>query len=446
MSHTDQHQSIVNVADKDEATVAAANQNGSEEKLPPCLQSIDDCWQHVFDYLRFKDIIVMGQTCERMNQTVGFYVRDYYSQLDFRLVGNEIRLCGVCLQSEFYPFIGQLSIGRDSDFNFFASVSTFDSLKALIFYNEFLTEAQIECMQHVLKNIEYVHLAECQVTDNIFEQLAKHCPKLKHLNIRSYGGVGDDLFSQYYPNFERLRIRSTVCTEIDELKMFFEKHAKLKYFETDYKFLWANRDVLNATNCQLDLLYVHYFPYTNTAIVEKVKKLLKKLFERGFYKTLQFSISYCQYDINVKYLIEAASILPRLEKFVAFPYEPSDLICLTNLKELFLKSFDSDENIEILAKGLPKLERLVLWIANYYEILTFIRHSKRLRSIKYGNSFALNLFALNQEREKLNDACQVCIYVSDHVYLPIKWNSRNLYSKLVKVFRFESFEFTKFRP
>ena len=78
-------------------------------------------------------------------------------------------------------------------------------------------------------------------------------------------------------------------------------------------------------------------------------------------------------------------------------------------------------------------------------ILPFIRHSRKLKTIKIDDlkSGALNIFALNEERKKLENACKISIYVRDNVYVPTKWKSHNfkLELDLIKILRLESFDF-----
>lgn len=95
-------------------------------------------------------------------------------------------------------------------------------------------------------------------------------------------------------------------------------------------------------------------------------------------------------------------------------------------------------------------EQLDLKEANIDAIL-FIRHSKRLKTIKIDRMFDtnLNLFALNREREKLENECKfelfalgkVSIDVPEEVYLATKWKSQNSNLKLVKIKRSDPFNY-----
>lgn len=446
MERSDKNQHIDAGENAITVVAAAAAKNDSKEKPPPYLKVIADCWEHVFDYLSFEDILNTGQTCKRMNQMAGYYVREYYPQLNFELIENEIRFKDVCLQVDFYPFITQLHISRDSELDFFSNAKTFDALKKIVFVDNELNRTQIIGMQNVLKNVEVIELSSCKIASNAYEQIANYCPKLKQMKVNG-DKISNAAFSNYYPALERLELSKMHCKRLDKLKIFFEQHTNLKQFEIDYRFLWTNRDVLNQTNIQLDLLRVDYNRFDRTVPFEQFIDLLKTLYERGFYKALQLPFVVGPDAIDHEHLTNVLSSLPALERLSLLRFPFFDLKSLANLKELnVFGSFGYTINIETLAKCLPKLEQLTLGVVNTNDlILPFIRHSKRLKTIKIGstNDFVLDLFPLNQERKKLENACQISIYVLHKSYLPTKWKSHNfnLELDLIRIMRLDYFDF-----
>lgn len=98
--------------------------------------------------------------------------------------------------------------------------------------------------------------------------------------------------------------------------------------------------------------------------------------------------------------------------------------------------------MEILAKGLIKLERLILNWLEFDNILPFVHYSKRLKVIRIRAEFVsdidntLDLFALNEERKKLANACQVSIGVCENAYLLSKWKANVTQFSHVKITRF----------
>ena len=179
MEKSNQNQDI----DAGAAAAAVVAKNDSQAKPAPYLKLIGDCWEHIFDNLSFNDILKMGQTCQRMNRMAGFYIREYHPELEFSLIKEELHFQSVRLQPDFYPFVGQLWCNSTSDLDFLSNITTFDALKTIKFHECKLTEAQIEHMQNVLKNVESIELLKCELTVDIFEKMANYCPKLKEINI-----------------------------------------------------------------------------------------------------------------------------------------------------------------------------------------------------------------------------------------------------------------------
>ena len=300
----------------DDAVASTSNQTEEVSTPPqsqtapaPYLRVIADCWEHIFDNLSFQDILVMGQTCKRMNRMAGFYIREYYTNVVFRLIGNEIYCGNVCLQPDFYPFISRLLYQKTNDFNFWSNVKSFDALKT-IRVGGMLTGSKIESMQHALKNVENIDIILSTYDGDIFEKIAKYCSKLKRLSILFKKLISTNLFSQYYPTLESLSFEAS--KRIDDLKIFLEKHTKLKRFAIESEFLWLNRDILEQTNCQFDELDVRFgnFPTMRAlASFDQLIDVLKTLYERRFYKTLQlyFPPDFIYDDAN---LIDTISTLP----------------------------------------------------------------------------------------------------------------------------------------
>lgn len=85
---------------------------------------------------------------------------------------------------------------------------------------------------------EELHLKYCHIDGKIVEMLAQCCRKLKFLNVFDCTTASIDidlLFLQHYSALERFRYwpsDSVSEVRIDQLKVFLEKHAELKYFES----------------------------------------------------------------------------------------------------------------------------------------------------------------------------------------------------------------------
>lgn len=422
--------------------------------LPPYLKLIADCWENIFDYLPLKDIISMGQTCIRMQKMTGYYLREYFPEILCTLDGKTAQITysdRFHLQNELWQYISKLCI--DGNLDYHLNAKTFSSLNTLIFSSVELSKSQIQYTENLLTMVENVQLKYCVVEGEFFEQLIDLCPKLKYLHIQCCR-MGEDalhrLFSQKYASLEYLQYQPVprrAATEINELQQFLETNSNLKHFEADYRFLWANREILKETNVKLNLLTIRFPPTNNNILYMYFVDFLKTLYEGGFYKTLNLSFDYRETEINFENLSNATSTLPALEMLNTPTDSLIDLSRLTTLKELEIRTYDSGTLIENVARNLNKLKRLTFFIASNYDILPFIRHSKRLKTINIYNlrDNVLDLFTLNEERKKLDDACPVSICVLENVYLPTKWKIGNLHASLVKIIRLNSHDFhTKF--
>lgn len=301
---------------------------------------------------------------------------------------------------------------------------TFPALKSLIFFG--ITEIDFESIKNVLMNVENISLCQCDITGEIVDQLVNCCPKLKWLRV-SYcsiaGAASNVWFSKNYPALEHLEFRHDANIQIDQLKMFLEKHPKLKRFETIADILWTNRDLFSETNIRLDLLSI-LSSESNTVPIIQLFDFIKTLYDRGFYKTLRLgfsSFALDNIDIATLTTISASYVLINVEEIVFS--DPTKA---------------SPDKIDFFARNLTNLEYLKVYKATFDQILPFIRHLKRLKTMKIcklSNEF-FNSFALNEERKKLDNAVQVTIYLPEDVYLAEIWKYKNLNLKHVKIVRY----------
>lgn len=418
--------------------------NTAPENLPPCLKLLVDCWEHILDYLSLKDIHAMGETCKPFNHLAGHYFREYLPNLDYELVRDDVYPPPLAdefaLRPDFYQFISKLKIQGLSKKVYILNAETFSSLKMLIFEGIDLSETRLGYAQNVLKNIEYIELNCSLISSNIFKQLTIDCPKLTCLTIHCAGMediVINELFSQHYPQLEHFQI-GLRNVQINQLKMFLEKHPKLKRFSTNFKFLWINRNVLNETNVQLNMLKV--LVDEKNVPVNGFVNFLKALYEHSFYKQLHLSFEDCtDMDLN---LCRAIYEFPALQKLDLDTDLNIDLSRLIYLNELYVHTL-IENDLENVARSLIHLKRLVINEFAVDQMFSFIRHSKRLKEfivddiIDLDRNKILDLFAFNEERKKLVGACQISIGVQEGVYLPTKWCTKNSNLSHVKIIRFD---------
>lgn len=427
---------------------AGANKVVKEDRPAPYLKLIGDCWMYIFDNLSFKDIISMGKTCKRMAQMAGYYIREFYPELEFKLNEKHILYQDIVIEPEFYQYIGRLVIRYGvSAVEFFSNYSSFDALKTISLSSITLSTTQIEHMQNVLQNVECILVNGSHLMSNIFERFALNYPKLRQIKVSS------DLFSYHFPMLEHLQLDYLPenCTRIDDLKVFIQTHDTLKQFDVYDSFLWINRDVFTNSNFQLGVLCVQFMNLGITIPFDEFMQLLRALHSRGFYKTLQLSISSWIFLNYEQQKINTILSLPELEKLTTARLYCNST-CLSKLQELNIEAFDYFIDVKTWAINLQYIQRLTLCQVDVYTILLFVRHSRWLQTVTIGKlcKGVLDINVLHQARKRLmvdrwtlGMPSTVTIHMADDDYLSSKWksNSLDLELGLIKIKRYNFFEF-----
>lgn len=430
------------------STSIAATSNGLQKTSPPYLKLIVDSWEHIFDNLSLLDIISMSKMCKRMNQLAGYYIGEYLPPFPVNLTkaGCEFthfdypisNVQYIRLRTDFHQFIQLLIVDEDSHSS--ACSEIVPALKRIKFYCDDFSKAFANT-QRLLTNVEEVFLTSIfsrSIGDDSFEQIGKCCPRLKRLDLQmECGSVG--LLSHYYPSLECLTYRAeaiNLTTQTDELKTFLEKHSKLKRFECDYHFLWANRDLLTQTNIKLDSLVILLRESSiGTPSLDHFLNYLKTLHAHGFYKTLHLSLIIDPIYLSISTLLA----MPTLETLRCY-YLPSalDIARLSNLKELQLCFANnmSDEYVDAFAKNLINLERLTITNHPSRHILPFIRYSKKLETIHFiAIDIGLDLFTWNEERKNLPNSHRISLHLIEKDYLAAKWKAKVTSFSHIKIYR-----------
>lgn len=178
-------------------------------------------------------------------------------------------------------------------------------------------------------------------------------------------------------------------------------------------------------------------------------ELLQELHDQGFYQTLHLTIIYADEECDYREFINEMAKLKTLEGLTI--NQDFDLSHLIHLKKLCIWGEYYATNMETLATNLIHLEKLFIYKATTDDILPFFRHSKRLNTVKvfkiYGpllKDGALNLYAMNVERNKLQTARKVFVCVDETIYLASKKKRMNLNLSRVEIARGESDELGDF--
>ncbi|XP_031633807.1 uncharacterized protein LOC116347375 [Contarinia nasturtii] len=394
-----------------------------------------DCFDEIFEYLNVKDLHSFGQTCKRMNKVAGEYFKQNYSSAPKEcredgiymycwdkdgVVNKRIQISGF---NRFMPCISHYHLSLPKYIK--SHINEFESTNHIHLREQRINSIRIKHFKRMLPQLEIVQHRECSMDGDFYDLILKYCKNLKVISVQS-SDVGNrkngklNWLLQKYPKLERLELRPSDCCLIEELREFFVRNPNVQRFSTSSKFLSKNGDILLSSNAKLDILQVKRCNIISRFPLE----LLNRLHEQGFYKRLYIYTRSVDEELST-----SLASVRGLELLCIWPFDKSyNLAELTNLRELIIYGESSAEDMENLANGLIRLERLYIDWANVNDIMPFIRRSPKLNKIKFiprDEGVVLKLAMLNAERAKLAGARKIIIYTRDDVFLATKWTTRN---------------------
>lgn len=402
-----------------------------------------DCFDEMFDYLSFQDLLSFGRTNKKLQSYVSDYYKRYFSHRNYEVQQDGI-YADYALIPAFDPFITRLQIRFCSFqplYNISSRIERFPMLKHITFLNMDLIEPNYDWIQNIFDKIESVHLRSC--LPEFCNKCINLCANLKRMSIRHV--VTRSFFdheefpwlSRHYPKLEHFELTLLREWPIDGLIGFLERNSNIRTFATSGQCLWVNRDQLLNSTVKLNILEVRMMEVYGVDMdefgiaatrMQTICWLLYQLYEKGFYQRLHF---YITDDDQINNIDDLASLYG------------FDKLCITNFKGSFslkplrlvkeLVIIKGIEYIDLvhLADQCVKLERLYLGIRTIYEILPFVRTSPKLYEItllpEFLNKFDIKIVisVLNREREKLPAARKLTIYAPDDIYLVTKRTTCN---------------------
>lgn len=417
----------------------------------------DDCWERVFDLLSLRDILAMSQTCRRMCESGAKYFHAHFRGISCELIGEKYTIDSFEFErNAFLQSIDKLVIsGQLNDLDHFANTESYRSLSTLLLHGTDLIEDQVDAFKNILNRIECIELYECTMHEDFFERFLESCPKLRCLRI--YGGsfkpasAANGLFLQNHPTLQYLHYSLGYNPPgIMPLNRFLELNRNVKCLEIDDDQLWANRNTCNRSNIQLESLVVRINSAKMTAT--DFAHLLKTLNERGFYRAVHLSIEWIPESFDCQEFIDEMIAVRSFETLYSQFYV--SLARLTQLKELRVLGREFHEDFQTLAANLTQLERIELSATSTDHFLPFIRCSKTLQKIhvnklmggSHFNGTSVNVFALDCERRKLENAHQISIGLfEEQIYLDTKWAIESLHRPkptLIEIERGDKMQFS----
>lgn len=424
-----------------------------------------DCLHKIFDYLSFYDIHSIGKTCKPMQLIAGEYFQANYvteAYVDYR----DITYPGLGIEIEgFNKFIQNLLFGPVHPSKslkkktWFVAKNYNQEFKRLRFYEADLTGVEIKNLSDKFEKVESVTIERCIVNQKFYQQFPKLCKNLRRLYVEDFDGrrnvlrrTGNEWLLWTYPKLEHLHwIQSRNWRPINELKQFFERNPRVRSFTTDIDSLWINRRLFSEHDILLDDLNIEIGREDEEPRqIEYIYRFLKELYEMGVYKRLHIHLKwFSQRTINE---------IPPLNTIKSLCLDHNvnddDRTDLTsskwpNLTELKSSCYARLANVNVLAQQFVNLRRIYLYYISLNDLMHFVRYSVYLTKVKIkmiehndddDQTIILDVAALNKEREKLNGAEKMIIYVDDEVYVETKWALNGTEYSLIEIRRVSSHE------
>lgn len=172
--------------------------------------------------------------------------------------------------------------------------------------------------------------------------------------------------------------------------------------------------------------------------------LLRKLHHYGFYKRIQIRGFFFTSDQDE---IDLFGTIPALEKISLLSREAA-IPPLPHLKAIRFTISGIPSEIEAATINLRNVERIYFDSATFDSVLFIIQHFPKVHLMKVddiedGTHFEKNvidLMAINKERQKLNGACKITIYVKNTIFLATKYAIMKTNFNYIELKRNESHE------
>lgn len=464
-NQNDQNQNVAAVEDAaaDDAAVEGAVADDAES-LSGILKLPVDCFEEVFDYLSLKDLLMISQTCKRLQRIAGHCIKQTYPELDLATSTNYYSPTEVYLHwdlkrieiTHLLPYIKKLRI-RDQ----MISLRHMQSLRQIdIGYSwDAYVNYRFDHMSQNLGNIEHVKL-KCCAHYNVYEAILKFCPKLKklqmiyNLNEAIEHGINNNWMCQKYPELTHFeydhRHRNADAaseSQLNALKVFFKQNPKIMVFSIWYQNLNGLMENGALNELKLQVLAVEY-EHSSMKKTEKMVSQLNKLHEDGVYQHLYIGLRYAkEYQMNGwdSCIIPFKGLLA-LKNLYLYTCDTNITLNFSNLELLHVFAINiSKFEDEAWLSNLTRLKRIELQQATSSDISTVARIASLKEIVVHffvrneGGKCddALDLLALNTQRSTLPFARKITIFLEERVYLRTKWTMYVEYN-MIEIKRLQS--------
>lgn len=402
-----------------------------DENAPQIFRLNVDCFENLFEWFSLSQLLAFRCTCKRMKAVVDYYIRLNYPRILRFCIKNRQTLLELC----------------DSPLNYF------EWIRHLYIWTVGLNGTQAEDIRYIFDQLETLKLCWVRIDGDFYDVVLKHCKHLKYLGLRtevaskSIIGTRNAWLRRQYPTLEHFELdmppSSEEPFECTELSEFFHRNPNIRVFSTDSAFLLASRQFLLSSTIKLDRLDIFVNRNLNT-----IHGLTNDLYRSEFYKQLHLYSG--RSDEFYRNQAQHLWSLHNVEKLNLYSL-PDDfqIPVVDSIKKLSIHMctlFASDVP-KMMATNFIGLREIEIQFARLHDIRSFVCYAKSLKELKVWNLLCDNVdepkssdfIALNREREQLNQARKVTIFIDEKNFLKMKWTSALKFS-LIELKQIESVE------
>lgn len=136
--------------------IAGTSSNNEPESEPKIFKLNVDCFDHLFEWLSLKELLIFRNTCKQMKAIIDDYIKLNYPRVLHKIICNQKIIRKFC-QMRLDCLIRHLKISIQ------------------------LTDTQIDTIKSILNHLESLVLCQMQID----ETLLKYCPHLKYLSVQA---------------------------------------------------------------------------------------------------------------------------------------------------------------------------------------------------------------------------------------------------------------------
>lgn len=420
-----------------------------------------DRFEDAFDYLTFKALISVGETCKHLEHVAGYFFHQNYSAIEKKWPEYQICMYAGNGVDCFSQYITKMVFGADGIFKYFRkNQSKFQRLTKMTFSKIMLTNAYVNCVKKSLQQLEFLRINGCNFEFDLYAGLLAFCQNLKRLCIKGNPWnfeppKRNQWLLKTYPKLEQFELEASINRVLDELVPFLLLNPTIRKFAISAQLLWINRQSIVAAGVKFDDFSI-LVDFEDAKDFGPFSNLVNELYDQGFYKRLH--VYFPNWDADQRSYNRIPALKALVKLYVGFLEKPVKLPALRNLEELCISRNGDISNLHTLANNFPNLKRINIYNATSDELLNFVRQMTALEQIKvecldvetdqlgFYDAYRdvapkiIDLAKMNGERLKLAGAKAITLYVKENLYLGTKWDlKRTVFNKIVMK-RGESYE------